>query len=90
MSIPWYISDSRFDPGTVADVGYSLRLSLYKPECKTFEWRLYMAVRTQKCNGLEDKLLSPVKVAVFKKCHSLKEAQSRAEEWFLKWRMDLY
>ncbi|MFD1736142.1 hypothetical protein ACFSCX_06145 [Bacillus salitolerans] len=90
MSIPWYMSDSRFKPGTVADVGYSLRLILSNPESNPNEWRLHMAIRTRKIDGVKDNLPRPVKVAVFKKCQSLKEAQYRAESWFSNWRTDLF
>jgi hypothetical protein len=91
MAIPWYMQDKRFDPGTVADVGHSLRLSLRKQKSRADEWRLYMAIRTSKDNGVsEDRLVRSVTVAVFKKCPSLKEAQSKAEIWFAAWRSDLF
>lgn len=91
MGIPWYMKDTRFDPGTVADVGNSLRLKLSNPEFKPNEWRLYMAVRTWKDNGVNrDNLLRGLKVAVFKNCQTLQEAQTRAEIWFSSWRSDLF
>lgn len=90
MGIPWYMKDKRFAPGTVADVGNSLRLKLYNPESKPNEWRLYMAIRTQKDNGVEDNLLRGLKVAVFKKCQTLQEAQALADSWFSAWRSDLF
>ncbi|GIO63555.1 hypothetical protein [Paenibacillus cineris] len=90
MGIPWYMTDKRFEPGTVADVGYSVRLKLFKPNSKPNEWRLYMAIRTREIYGVNDNLLRPLKVAVFKKCHSLEDAQARAEAWFTDWRRDLF
>ncbi|MBH0159098.1 hypothetical protein IHV10_22265 [Fictibacillus sp. 5RED26] len=90
MSIPWYMSDSRFEPGTVADVGYSIRLILSNPEPKPNEWRLHLAIRTRKTDGVKDYLIRPARVATFKKCQSLKEAQERAEQWFSNWRNDLF
>lgn len=90
MSIPWYMSDVRFEPGTVADVGHSLRLTLSKLKSNPNEWRLYMAIRTLEKDGITDRLTRSVKVAVFKQCLSLKDAQTRAESWFSNWRRDLY
>lgn len=90
MAIPWYMKDERFVPGTTADVGHSLRLSLRNPKSPKGEWRLYMAIRKREVDGCESGLGTSVKVAVFKKCPSLKEAQSKAEIWFASWRSDLF
>lgn len=90
MNIPWYMNDPRFAPGTVADVGLSLRLSLSQPKSKDgSEWRLYMAIRTWKKDGVADTLKTKCLVAVFKKCQSLEEAQRRSEKWFSNWRRGL-
>lgn len=91
MIIPWYVYDERFQPGTVADVGHSLRLRLLKPKTKSGnEWRLYMEIRTSAADGAGDRLTRGTKVAVFKKCKSLQEAQFRADDWFRNWRSDLW
>lgn len=90
MPIPWYKNDHRFEPGTVADVGYSLRLSLSKSKSKSNEWRLLMAIRTREKDGIANALRPSVRVALFKECKSLNEAQSRSEIWFDKWRQDLF
>lgn len=95
--IPWYMQDSRFKPGTVADIGDSIRLRLWQTEkrtpqgwTKSNEYRLYLEVRTHKEDGADDDLKRGVKVAVFKKCKSLQDAQDRAEIWFTGWRDGLF
>lgn len=95
--IPWYTQDRRFEPGTVADIGGSIRLTLRQVEKHTpqgwtasNEYRLYLSVRTHKEDGATDDLKFGVKVAVFKKCKSLQDAQDRADVWFVGWRGGLY
>lgn len=95
--IPWYTQDSRFEPGTVADIGDSIRLILRQIEKHTpqgwitsNEYRLYLSIRTHKEDGATDDLKRGVKVAVFKKCKSLQDAQDRADVWFAGWRGGLY
>ena len=81
--IYWYLSDPRFEPGTVADQG-RIRIILSQGEgrdAKLGIWKLKVAIRTYKEDGFEDGLKRPVKVAEFKGCYSLKEAQHKAEEW---------
>lgn len=96
--IQWYMEDKRFEPGTVADIGGSIRLEIMQTEkyqsgqgwAGTSEYRLYLSVRTHKEDGAGDTLKRGVKVAVFKKCKSLQDAQDRANIWFSRWRVGLY
>lgn len=96
--IPWYMEDKRFKPGTVADIGSSIRLVLNQTEkyqngkgwTGIDEYRLYLSLRTHKEDGAGDTLKRGVKVAVFKKCKSLKDAQDRANIWFSGWRGGLF
>lgn len=96
--IPWYMEDTRFKPGTVADIGGSIRLVLNQAEkyqngkgwVRINEYRLYLSVRTRKEDGAGDTLKRGVKVAVFKNCKSLQEAQDRANIWFTGWRGGLF
>ena len=93
FNIPWYYNDSRFRPGTVADIGNSIRLTL-RQKCvnggsgariPSNEYRLYFQMRTHKSNGVRDDLKYENCVAVFKKCFSLEEAQELAQEWLTSW-----
>lgn len=95
--IPWYMEDNRFKPGTVADIGYSIRLTLeqmskHTPEGRKpiSEFRLYLRVRTLKADGAKDGLRMEARVATFKKCQTLQDAQERAEIWFSRWRCGLF
>lgn len=93
--IRWYMEDTRFKPGTVADQG-DIRLTLRQPQKRvkdsgnykyvtiTDVWRLYVAVRFYKENGAnKDGLGKDVKVAEFKNCSSLQDAQRKVEKWLL-------
>lgn len=87
-SIPWYMTDPRFEPGTVADVGHSIRLRLSRHKVKSDDvWNLCMAIRTRAKDGVAETLKPKCRVATFKKCESLKGAQARAEVWFSEWRI---
>lgn len=88
IKIPWYMNDIRFEPGTVADIGHAIRLSLHKVDNKD-EYRLYLQVRTiKKYNGKDDLKLR-IRVATFKKCSNLQNAQNKANEWFAEWATDI-
>lgn len=87
LNIPWLYKDERFTPGTVADVGHSFRLELSEISGKD-EYRLYLFIRTLKCNGVKEELKRGVRVATFKKCSSLSDAQTRAERWITVWMED--
>lgn len=82
--IYWYMQDNRFSPGTVADHD-CIRLTLNqvkKDREVTNNWRLYLSIRTYKADGVKDDLKRAVKVAEFKKCSNLEDAQIQAEKWF--------
>lgn len=88
FEIPWYTNDGRFKPGTVADVGYAIRLRLNKVDDKD-EYRLLLQIRTLKKYNNKDDLKREIRVATFKKCISLQEAQKRANEWLEEWINDI-
>lgn len=88
FEIPWYTNDRRFKPGTVADVGYAIRLRLNKVDGKD-EYRLLLQIRTLKKYNNKDDLKREIRVATFKKCISLQEAQKRANEWLEEWIHDI-
>ena len=81
--IPWYMRDSRFDPGTVADVG-DVRLTIGRTERKkNNKWRLYMEIRVHKKNGIADDLRRGVCVAEFQGDLTLGEVQEKVSDYFL-------
>lgn len=82
------MSDRRFEPGTVADIGYAIRLKLRKINKKD-EYSLLLQIRTLKKYNNEDTLKQENRVASFKKCMTLQEAQKRTEEWFNEWLNDI-
>ena len=84
LQIPWYYEDKRFKPGTVSDVGHSFRLELSQHDDGK-EYRLYLLIRTSKDDGVKDDLKRGVRVATFKNCITLNDAQDRANKWFNKW-----
>ena len=87
FKIPWYMTDTRFKAGTVADVG-DIRITIKKTDRKrNNKWRLYMGVRTRKINGVADDLKRDVCVAEFKGSLLLEQVQKCADnylEYFLK------
>lgn len=81
VKIPWYVTDARFKPGTVADVG-DIRLELRKTDrAKNNKWRLYLYVRVNKEHGIKDDLKRGVAVAEFDGKLSLEQAQAKADEY---------
>ena len=82
------MNDNRFKPGTVADVGHAIRLSLKKVDNKN-EYRLLLQIRTLKKYNNEDGLKREIRVATFKKCTSLQEAQKKSNEWLEEWLDDI-
>lgn len=88
FEIPWYMNDNRFEPGTVADVGLAIRLSLRKVDNKD-EYRLLLQIRTLKKYNNKDDLKREIRVATFKKCTTLKEAQKKSNEWLEEWINDI-
>lgn len=81
MKIYWYMSDHRFDPGTVADIG-NIRLHIRATERKRDNrWKLYMSIRTRKRDGVKDDLKREVCVAEFERSLSLKEVQRKTEAY---------
>lgn len=82
MKIYWYEKDARFEPGTISDIGNSIRLTLSMHGPHTYY--LYLQVRINKEDGFPDALRCAVKVARFKDCGGLKDAQERAEKWLEK------
>lgn len=97
-TIKWNTENRLFKAGTVAQIGRSLRLQLHEVTKKkqdkrvaTGEFRIYMYIRTWKSDGaIEDALRGAIRVATFKKCASLHEAQEKAEAWFRKWYEEMY
>ena len=88
FEIPWYMNDRRFKPGTVADIGCAIRLTLYKVDNKD-EYRLYLQVRTLKKFNSKDDLKRKIRVATFKKCVNLQDAQKKSNEWLNEWIGDI-
>ncbi len=81
MKIYWYMSDPRFDPGTVADIG-NIRLYIRVTERKRDnKWKLYMSIRTRKNDGVKDDLKREVCIAEWERSLSLKEVQHKAEAY---------
>lgn len=81
VKIPWYMTDPRFKPGTVADVG-NIRLTLDKTKrTKNNKWRLYVEVRILKKHGIKDDLKRGIAVAEFDGNITLSEAQEKATEY---------
>ena len=81
VRIPWYMTDTRFEAGTVADIG-NIRLRLEKTDrMKNNKWRLYMFVRIRKEHGIKDDLKRAVAVAEFSGKITLSEAQEKATEY---------
>lgn len=81
VRIPWYMTDPRFEVGTVADIG-NIRLKLEKTDrMKNNKWRLYMLVRIRKEHGIKDDLKRGVAVAEFDGKISLSEAQEKTTEY---------
>ena len=71
MRINWYMTDPRFEPGTVADVGY-VRVYIRKRGNK---WRLYVAIRTKELYGVYSVLKREVCVGQWPSSFSLEEIQ---------------
>ena len=88
FEIPWYTDDSRFESGTVADIGHAIRLSLYKVENKD-EYRLNLQIRTLKKYNNENDLKRKIRVATFKKCTTLKDDQKKSNDWLVEWINDI-
>ena len=82
ITIPWYMQDKRFEPGTVADIG-GIRLILKRTQRKkNNKWTLFMCMRTFKTDGVTDDLTRELHVATFDGHMSLSEAQCKANEYF--------
>lgn len=82
MKIYWYMSDPRFEPGTVADIG-NIRLYLRVTDrAKNNKWRLYLSIRTRKKDGVCDDLKQNICVAQWDRSLSLREVQHKAEIYF--------
>lgn len=89
VKIYWYMEDPRFEPGTVADIG-NIRLYIRVTERqKNNKWRLYMAIRTRKENGVKDNLKREVLVAEWDRSYSLREVQGKTERYLRKFITDL-
>jgi hypothetical protein len=87
LQINWYTKDPRFEDGTVADIGYSLRIVLDKIDSPN-EYRLYMLIRTSKEDGVKEDLKRGVLVAKLKKC-TLEEAQNKTREYMTRWTLGI-
>lgn len=89
MTIHWYMDDERFEPGTVADVG-NIRLCIRKTRRQqNNKWRLYVAVRTRKQDGVSEDLKREVCVAQWDGRLTQNEAKDRATRYFCKFILDL-
>ncbi len=81
--IPWYTHDSRFTPGTVADIG-NIRIKLERTDrAKNNKYRLYMMIRTRKEDGIKDDLKRGVAVAQFSGKMTLQEVQEETKAYLI-------
>lgn len=81
LIIPWYTKDTRFEPGTVADVG-DLRVRIRKTERKSGnQWRIYTEWRTHEKDGVKEELKREICVAAYSGKLSLEEIQQKATEY---------